>query len=656
MPVIGRRRFLQGSLAAASLGVLPGCELRAPEARSPARAPRIGLLGTTTGPGVEGLKQGLIDLGYGIGAVNFEGRTSDREDQLPANAAELVQQGVDVIIAFTPAGAWSARQATASIPIVAIDAGNPVGNGLVTSLARPDANVTGLATHSRDLSGKRLQLLLETVPTIARPAILWNPGSKDSTLSYEETKEAAQALGSQAQSLEVRAPPDFARARQAALDTGADGLIVLTDSLVRTHYSVVTGLASNARLPAMYDQPLLYMNFGGLMAYGPSFEDLARRAATYVDQNPQGRESRRSPHRAATAPRLRHQPQGRREARAYHPTVRARAGDAGHLIGGPSAGTCSCRCRCSAWGVGRHRRGSTSGECSSRRRQARSAMLPERGASSGAARGLLTGKGTVHVTQSGSTSDGSNGAGKRVDLKIVSRELTEGASRAPARSYLHAVGITNEDLDTKPLIGIASTWNEFSPCQANLKQVADHVKQGIRAGRRRPDRVHHDLRHRRHRDGHRGDEGVADQPRHHRRLDRACDVRPPPGRPGDAGRLRQDPARLPDGDCPPEPPLGVHLRRQHPARHLQGQEGHHPGRLRGGRRLLEGRHELRRGPRHRERREPRRRCLRRPLHGQHDVLLDRGDGHDAAGRLDAAGRGRPQDAGGVRGRQARPSS
>jgi dihydroxy-acid dehydratase len=98
--------------------------------------------------------------------------------------------------------------------------------------------------------------------------------------------------------------------------------------------------------------------------------------------------------------------------------------------------------------------------------------------------GLLTGKGTEHVTQSGSNSDsssGGNGAGRRVDLKIVSRELTEGASRAPARSYLHAVGITDEDLDTKPLIGIASTWNEFSPCQANLKQVADHVKQGIRA-------------------------------------------------------------------------------------------------------------------------------------------------------------------------------
>jgi dihydroxy-acid dehydratase len=89
--------------------------------------------------------------------------------------------------------------------------------------------------------------------------------------------------------------------------------------------------------------------------------------------------------------------------------------------------------------------------------------------------GALHGKGIVQVTQ-----PGSNGAGKRVDLKIVSRELTEGASRAPARSYFHAVGITNEDLDTKPLIGIASTWNEFSPCQANLKQVADHVKQGIR--------------------------------------------------------------------------------------------------------------------------------------------------------------------------------
>jgi dihydroxy-acid dehydratase len=102
------------------------------------------------------------------------------------------------------------------------------------------------------------------------------------------------------------------------------------------------------------------------------------------------------------------------------------------------------------------------------------AILPRRGAPRGQCSRTAAGKGIPHVTQSG------NGAGKRVDLKIVSRELTEGASRAPARSYLHAVGITNDDLDNKPLIGIASTWNEFSPCQANLKQVADHVKQGIR--------------------------------------------------------------------------------------------------------------------------------------------------------------------------------
>jgi putative ABC transport system substrate-binding protein len=134
------------------------------------------------------------------------------------------------------------------------------------------------------LSGKRLQLLRDAVPTIVRPAILWNPESKDAALSFEETHEAAQALGLQTLSLEVRAPADFNRARQATLGARADGLIVLGDFLMRTHKAVVISIAGNARLPAMYDQALPYMDAGGLMAYGPNVEDLARRTATYVDK------------------------------------------------------------------------------------------------------------------------------------------------------------------------------------------------------------------------------------------------------------------------------------------------------------------------------------------------------------------------------------
>jgi putative ABC transport system substrate-binding protein len=144
VPAICRRRFLQGALAVAALGVLSGCELRASEVPPPGRTPRIGLLGVASGPAVESLKQGLADLGYGMGTLDVHGWNRDREDQLLAEAAELVRQEVDVIVAFTPAGAWAAKQATTIIPIVTADGGDPVGNGLVTSLARPGGNVTGL--------------------------------------------------------------------------------------------------------------------------------------------------------------------------------------------------------------------------------------------------------------------------------------------------------------------------------------------------------------------------------------------------------------------------------------------------------------------------------------------------------------------------------
>ena len=279
-----RRDFLRGGLALAGLGLLPGCGVSPPAAPTQARVPRIGLLGIVTGRAVEGLKQGLNDFGYGIGARSFEGRILERDDQLPAGAAELVQQDLDVIVAWTPAGTWAAKQATTTIPIVTADGGDPVGNGLVAGLSRPGGNVTGLATHSRDLTGKRLQLLREAVPTMSRPAVLWNPESRDAAISFVDIQAAAQVLGLPLQSLEVRAPGDFNGARQSPITAQSDGLIVIGDFLMRVQKAVVISLAGNARLPAMYDQAYPYIEVGGLMAYGPNVEDLGRRAATYVDK------------------------------------------------------------------------------------------------------------------------------------------------------------------------------------------------------------------------------------------------------------------------------------------------------------------------------------------------------------------------------------
>ena len=162
-------------------------------------------------------------------------------------------------------------------------AGDPVGSGLVSNLARPEANVTGLSFMSPDLDGKRLQLLKEVVPQVARVAVIWDAANPYPARAFKETERAAQILGIEVHSLEVRGPDDFAGAFDAMKRLQPDALFAIGDPLISDSRRQIVDFASNQRLPAMY--PLReYVEVGGLMSYGSSISDMVRRAAGYVDK------------------------------------------------------------------------------------------------------------------------------------------------------------------------------------------------------------------------------------------------------------------------------------------------------------------------------------------------------------------------------------
>ena len=160
---------------------------------------------------------------------------------------------------------------------------DPVAQGFVASLARPGGNITGLTNLAPELSGKRLELLKETFSKISRVAVLWDPSTPGSVVTFKETQVVAPALGVQLQSLEVRSPKDFEGAFRAASTERAGALIVLQSLLTNAHRQRIVDLAVNNRLPAMYTQTE-YVEVGGLMSYAPSYTDIYRRAATYVDK------------------------------------------------------------------------------------------------------------------------------------------------------------------------------------------------------------------------------------------------------------------------------------------------------------------------------------------------------------------------------------
>jgi len=179
--------------------------------------------------------------------------------------------------------ARAAKQATQTIPIVMTNVGDPVVTGLVASLARPGGNVTGLVTMSPELSGKRLELLREAFPKISRVALFWNSANPEQEPQIKEINVAGQALGIQLQILEVRGANDFDKAFPAIAKERADAILTLPDPLSVNQGKRIADFAAKNRLPAMYPR-MEFVDAGGLMAYGPNYNDLFRRAAVFVDK------------------------------------------------------------------------------------------------------------------------------------------------------------------------------------------------------------------------------------------------------------------------------------------------------------------------------------------------------------------------------------
>ena len=254
----------------------------------PPKVPRIGILWPSPISAIahnfEAFRQGLRELGYVEGQnIAIEFRSAEGKwERLPDLAAELVRLRVDVIVTNTPA-ALAAKQATRTIPIVMAVSGDPVGDGLVASLARPGGNVTGLSLMVPELGGKRLQLFKEVVPRASRVAVLSNPTVPYTGRVVREMQAAAGVLGVQLQLLESRSPEDIDRAFEAAIRGRASALMVVDDPLIFTHRARILALASKSRMPAIYPWRE-FVDAGGLMSYAANLADSFRRAAAYVDK------------------------------------------------------------------------------------------------------------------------------------------------------------------------------------------------------------------------------------------------------------------------------------------------------------------------------------------------------------------------------------
>src|SRR5262245_16216367 len=278
---MNRRAFVSGALLA--LAPLAG------EAQQAKNVPRIGLLwpysSSVASPLIEAFRQGLREVGYVEGQnIAIESRWADgKYDRLPGLAAELVRLPVDVIVAAATVAIHAAQQATRTIPIVMTISNDPVDSGFVASLARPSQNITGLSILSPELSGRRLELLKETIPKISRAAVLWNSSNPSHALLVRESEAGARALGVQIQLVEVEDPAELDHAFLAMTRVRAGALLVLPDATFRQQRTRLLDLAAKYRLPAMYWSKE-FVEAGGFMAYGASVPDLCRRAAIYVDK------------------------------------------------------------------------------------------------------------------------------------------------------------------------------------------------------------------------------------------------------------------------------------------------------------------------------------------------------------------------------------
>ena len=277
----------------AFLGTVAGGLLAIPlvaEAQPKAGVPRIGYLGNSS-PSLESdlvdaFRQGLGEFGYTEGQnITIEYRWAEgKYDRFPDLVADLVRLKVDVIVTAGTPGALAAKQATKTIPIVMAVAGDAVGAGLVASLARPGGNVTGSTTIVQELEGKRLELLREVVPRLSRVAVLWNPANPVSPIILKQTQLAAPALRLR---LEPIVGVSGVRELEGAFATISrvrpDALILLADRFLLAERTRIVEFAAKRRLPTMYPYREM-VKAGGLMSYSPSYPDLFRRAATYVDK------------------------------------------------------------------------------------------------------------------------------------------------------------------------------------------------------------------------------------------------------------------------------------------------------------------------------------------------------------------------------------
>jgi putative tryptophan/tyrosine transport system substrate-binding protein len=263
--------------------------VRAAAAQPAAKVPRIGFLGNSTAALEANLvgpfREGLRDLGY-VERRNLliEYRWAEgKYERFPTLIAELLADKVDVIVTAGTPATLAVQKATKSVPLVMIAVGDPIGTGIVSSLNRPGGNITGLTSISPELDGKRLELLKEVVPTVSHIAVLWNAASPLQVVAEQQTRAAAQALRMKVLSLGVRSKEEIDTAFAAIVTERPGALLVLADRLFLHYREYLMDFATQHRLPGVHAYREL-VEVGGLMSFGPSYADMHRRAAYFVDR------------------------------------------------------------------------------------------------------------------------------------------------------------------------------------------------------------------------------------------------------------------------------------------------------------------------------------------------------------------------------------
>jgi putative ABC transport system substrate-binding protein len=257
------------------------------QAQQPAKMPRVGYFSSSDSRFAFAIfQQGLRDHGYIEGKnIVIEYRTAEaKQERIPGLLAELAQLKVDALVVTSQRAIERAKQTIKTIPIVMLANFDPVAVGIIDSLARPGGNITGLSTLQRELSGKRLELLKEAVPAMARVGLLWDPSSSGPPISFKEYEAAALALKIPLHSLTVqRANPDFEGVFRAAVKGRVSAIIGIANSLLHQHQKRIADLTIKHRLPSMYER-IDYVQAGGLLSYASDDDEIYRRAAYFVDR------------------------------------------------------------------------------------------------------------------------------------------------------------------------------------------------------------------------------------------------------------------------------------------------------------------------------------------------------------------------------------